>query len=234
MEETTIKKIRELMQWTIEEQTAFLISNKNQTEGLAVRNAVQAFRHFLNMFLYDQKEDQNDQELLEKSAAYLMCLLSHTPICPILDRNWVLHKGLTEGENKKYFYNERWPSLYKLEETKEDGSIKTSYTDVRRGICIDLAGEVYDDPIVYKVFDEVIPITFPYDLSVKYKIYADHFEKEGVFTAIGILYIDKVGENEKIPVKRFFLKTATDEIKEITKEEYFHHLLLKKRKGGSK
>lgn len=180
--------------------------------------AYESFCYFL-----DRSSELNNPEA---AKAILFSLLKGENLSPIedLDEDWELICGMDSDiycGSFSIYQCLRRPSLF-----KKVAQNKIEFIDKDRAIFIDIDSKnEYDiDTIALKILDEEAPITFPYLVSEKIKVYTDHFNSEGIKDAIidtfGILFF-LMPSGELKEVKRFFKIDSDGKIVEICSAEYF-------------
>ena len=166
-------------------------------------------------------------------------LIDGKPLTPIEDTPdvWCERRVFKDEIVESYQCN-RMSSLFK--DVYKDGTVK--YADVDRVICFFNNDEniPWHNGMVREIIDEMFPITMPYYPSDSYKVYCTEFltdEANGDYDTIGILYVKKGNEDEKINIRRYFKDGPDGKMVEITTGEYMERRLkakaLKERKKDS-
>lgn len=202
-------EIIEKKSWVRNEVSLYQSTNDLDAKNLKVLNAAQwAYDHFLDEEAFLDEEDR------EKMHAIFGRLLNDLPLSPIEKENgdeWIL---VSEFGGDSLYRNFRRKSLYRLR-VMDWNTMCETYTDTNRSICMDInTMESYNGGIGTRIFNEMDPITFPYEPSYDpVKIYTDSFQAEiegTVHTFIGVMCF-KYPNGEIKEVKRYFLQNPDEE-----------------------
>lgn len=160
----------------------------------------------------------------------LIRLMNSLPLTPIEDTKDVWNDIDIQADYSEYQCN-RISSLFK--KVYKDGAVK--YHDVDRAVAIDKDGHGYSGSVC-NIVDEMFPITMPYSPPVgKYKLYTEEFIAKGFprdnedYNTRAVYYLI-TPQGEKVEVNRYFADTETENMVEITKEEYEKRLENRKDK----
>lgn len=153
-------------------------------------------------------------------------LIDMRPLTPIDDTDDIWNELIdfpTKDGVEKAYQCKRMSSLFK--DVYSDGTVK--YSDVDRVICVNINdnNDRYTMGFIRNIINEVYPITMPYTpTKTPFEVYTEEFlydSNNGDFDTIGIFYVIKP-DGKKITINRFFkVDQNTDDLKEISKFEYF-------------
>lgn len=148
------------------------------------------------------------------------------------EEDWFIIGGFDPAEGNDnpgftMYQCKRRASLFKkVTYNRKTGEVdEIKFSDSARAVCFDIdTEEMYQGGIAQAVFDEMIPIQFPYSPIGKYRIFTEEFkahkETEENDT-VGVLYIRDT-DGRMTEVKRFFkVDHKTKEYVEIDRNEYF-------------
>lgn len=116
------------------------------------------------------------------------------------------------GDLYKTYQCKRMDSLFKY--VYQDGTVKYKDNDLFYCIDINNPNRTYNSGLVFKIMNEIFPITMPYYPSTnKIKVYCEDFLTDpinGDFDTVGIFYAIKAN-GDKVDINRFFKYDDTDD-----------------------
>lgn len=150
-------------------------------------------------------------------------LIDGKPLTPIEDTEDVWNDVTYHTDDGGIHYQcKRMSSLFK--DVYPDGSVK--YSDTQRVIGVNIDnGSTWSSGFIRDMIDEMYPITMPYSVNGKYKVYCRDFlydPKNGDFDTIAIQYI-LTPECDAVEIHRYF-KESNQGLEEIDSEEYLERL----------
>lgn len=175
-------------------------------------------------------EDGHSGMSIGFTKAILNRLIDGKPLTAIEDTPDVWDYRHENRDGSSNYQCKRMSSLFK--KVAADGTV--SYSDVNRQYCINASNPecAYHNGFIYKIYNEMYPITMPYmpndkpDVIVCDELLTDR--KNGDFDTIAILYI-KRSNGEKVEVNRYFKEAETGFV-EITGREYFQREIMDKQR----
>lgn len=205
------------------------IATRDETDGVKKHYdaALTAFATFV------QLSEGLDSPGVAKTI--LTQLLHEDPLSAIEadnEEDWVVVGGFDPAEGNDnpgftMYQCKRRSTLYKkVTYDRKTGEVdETKYSDASRAVCFDIdTEEMYQGGIAHAVFDEMVPIQFPYSPIGRYRIFTEEFKAykdADENDTVGVLYIRDT-DGRMTEVKRFFkVDHKTKEYMEIDRNEYY-------------
>ena len=164
-------------------------------------------------------EDGHSGMSIHLTQSILNRLIDGKNLTPIEDTDDVWEECLSTEDGEKRYQCKRLSSLFKT--IDKNGNV--TYSDINRCYMREIASNTtWDCGLVRKIYDEMFPISFPYEAPEKpdEMVCAEFLtdRANGDFDTIGVLYL-KRHNGEQIPVYRYF-KESENGWDKITFGEY--------------
>ena len=167
-------------------------------------------------------EDGHCGNTFDITKDILWRLMNDLPLTPIEDTEEVWKPGTTSLRGVYIQQCKRMPSLFK--DTFPDGTVQYSDVDRYIGIYMDIPRKYHHGRGCSRVLDQWFPIQMPYyPSSHKYKIYTRSWDvTDGEGAELSTTYFSHIitPDGDKAYVCKFYGDTATDDWRELTREEW--------------